>query len=206
MKARFTALLIALAIALTFSACTVSKAAESVSDTLSETADCPTAWSLQSGWTALPQAHRWRMNFSILPTDILSYPTIRYMCPITSYLYPLKPAKGVTLSQESGVHEIYLTENEYMKKYYDFTADGKLKGIPIILELDGQLYRVVEVNGEPPISGIDIERTRVISRNKYELKFACNLPVPKEDSTVAVKTSLINSEDGWRCSQIDTVW
>lgn len=117
---------------------------------------------------------------------------------VSDYLYPLKPAKGVTLSQESGVHDIYLTENEYMKEYYDFTADGKLKGIPIILELDGQLYRVAEVNGEPPISGIDIERTRVISRDEYVLQFAYNRPVPDDDRILAMRMVLRNSDDGWK--------
>ena len=120
---------------------------------------------------------------------------------VPSYLYELNPVKGLTVSQESGVSEVFLTEYEYMDKYNHFNEDGAFHGIPLILELDGKLYRLAEVDSEPSISGIDIEQTRVISRNEYELQFACNLPVPKEDSTVAVKMRLRNSEDGWKYSQ-----
>lgn len=114
---------------------------------------------------------------------------------VSTYMYRLNPVQGMTTSQDNGVRQVYISKYDF---YNDCSENGALNGIPLILELDGQLYRIADTGGEQYMSGIDIERTRVVSRDEYVIQFAYIFAVSK-DSMATAKMYLRRDGDGsWK--------
>ena len=117
---------------------------------------------------------------------------------VPTYMYRLNPVQGMTVSQDKGVCQVYLTKHDYMDTYNGFNEEGAFNEIPLILELDGKLYRIADIGGEQHMSGIDIERTRVVSRDEYGIQFAYIFAVSK-DSMATAKMYLRRGGDGsWK--------
>ena len=117
---------------------------------------------------------------------------------VTNYLTMLNPVKGVTASKEDGVNEVLLSRYEYMNEF-DFNEDGEFLNVPLIMELDGKLYRVAErstVNSK--FVDIDVSKTRVLSQSEDEIDFAYICRVPYEENLIALKGTLRYADGGWK--------
>ena len=117
---------------------------------------------------------------------------------VADYLTMLNPVKGVTASKENGVNEVLLTRYEYMNQL-DFNEDGEFLFVPLIMELDGKLYRVAErstVNSK--FIDIDVSKTRVLSRSENEIDFAYICQVPYEENLIALKGTLRYADGSWK--------
>ena len=117
---------------------------------------------------------------------------------VGNYLNMLNPVKGVTVSQEDGVCEVLLTRYEYMNEF-DFNEDGEFLNVPLIMELDGKLYRVAErsvVNSK--FVDIDISMTRVLKRYENVILFAYICQVPYEENLIALQGDLRYIDGSWK--------
>lgn len=117
---------------------------------------------------------------------------------VTDYLTMLNPVKGVTASRDGGVNEVLLTRYEYMNQL-DFNEDGEFMNVPLIMELDGKLYRVAErstVNSK--FVDIDVSKTRVLSQSEDEIDFAYICQVPYEENLIALKGTLRYADGSWK--------
>ena len=108
------------------------------------------------------------------------------------YLGHLRPAKGEILSEEDGNYEVSLLPDEY--GYFD--DNGFLFYSPLILELDGKLYRGDSIwTGS---TGIDYYVTRILSRTDDEIVFAYLIPARHEEHTFVTGKAALKYEDGWK--------
>lgn len=141
-------------------------------------------------------------TFALLLEDKLPFSTIDEMeteirkyfseAVAKEYLGLLRPAKGEIVSEEDGVYEVILPD-----EYGYFDDNGVLFGDPILLELDGKLYRTYG-GVYPNIGGIDYYVTRILSRTDDEIIFAYLIPARYEEHTFVTGKAALKYEDGWK--------
>lgn len=113
---------------------------------------------------------------------------------VEKYMSLVRASAGKISWEQDWVSTVSLTEH----KYIDMNNTGGLTDFPIILELDGKLYRAAA--GYLSYSTeIDYSLARVLSRADDEIGFVYMMPVPAyENSMIAVRGRLKYDDGVWK--------
>lgn len=109
------------------------------------------------------------------------------------YMSLMKASVGRIAWERDGVYTVTLTEHEYI----EMDNMGSITDFPVILELDGKLYRA-GAGYHTFITEIDYSLARVLRRTDDEIDFVYMLPVPRLGSEMIAVKGRLKYDNGWK--------